>query len=150
MNRTWHFISTVLGVIFRHPMTAVTLIPILPNGQIVLTRRRDDGLWSLPGGIIDWGDDILTTAHQELAEETGLELVKINRLVGVYSSPKRDPRLHSIAVLIAIDVQGIPQVKDSLEIIEVKAFSKEELPTLLSHDHAQQLQDYFQGLTIVA
>jgi len=151
MRRSWQFIQTVLGIIFRHPVTGTTIIPILPDGQIVLIRRRDTGEWGLPGGIVNWGEDIPTTARRELAEETGLELVKIRRLVGVYSAPDRDPRLHSIAVLIEADVQGTMQIKDTLEISEVKAFAPTDLPKgKLAHDNDRQLQDYFDGLTTLA
>jgi ADP-ribose pyrophosphatase YjhB (NUDIX family) len=151
MRRSWRFIQTVLGIIFRHPIIGTTIIPILPDGRIVFIRRGDTGEWGFPGGIVDWGEDIPTSARRELAEETGLELVKIRRLVGVYSSPDRDPRIHSICVAIEAEVQGEMQVRDTLEIMEVKAFSVTSLPQgKLCHDHDQQLQDYLNGLTTLA
>ena len=151
MRRSWRFISTVLGIIFRHPVTGITLIPVLPDGRIVLVQRRDSGKWGLPGGMVDWGEDIPNTAYRELIEETGLKLVKIRRLVGVYSAPDRDPRIHSISVLVEVEAKGTLEVKDKLEIIEAKAFSPEDLPSgNLSHDHDRQLKDYFNGLTTIA
>ncbi len=151
MRRSWRFLSTVLGIIFRHPVTGITLIPVLPDGKIVLVQRKDSGKWGLPGGMVDWGEDIPNTAYRELIEETGLELVKIRRLVGVYSAPDRDPRIHSISVLIEVEAKGTLEVKDKLEIIEAKAFIPEELPSgNLSHDHDRQLKDYFNGLTTIA
>lgn len=150
LDRGWQFIKTVIGVIFRHPITGATIIPILPDGRIVLVRRQDTGKWGLPGGIVDWGEDIATTAQRELAEETGLELLKIRRLVGVYSSPNRDPRIHSISILLEAEAQGDLKVKDTLEISEAKAFLPTDLPLgNLAHDHDQQLKDYFQGLTVL-
>ena len=151
MRRSWRFLSTVLGIIFRHPVTGITLIPVMPDGKIVLVQRKDSGKWGLPGGMVDWGEDIPNTAYRELIEETGLELVKIRRLVGVYSAPDRDPRIHSISVLIEVEAKGTLEVKDKLEIIKAKAFIPEELPSgNLSHDHDRQLKDYFNGLTTVA
>lgn len=151
MGQLWRYIKTVMGVIFRHPITGATIIPILPDGRIVLIRRQDTGKWGLPGGIVDWGEDLLTTAKRELTEETGLELVQIRRLVGVYSSPDRDPRIHSISILMAAEVRGTMSVQDTLEVLDVQAFSSEMLPLgNLSHDHERQLQDYLQGLTILA
>lgn len=151
MRRYWQIVQTVLGVIFRHPITGTSIIPILPDGQIVLIRRRDNGRWSLPGGIVDWGEDILTAVRRELAEETGLELVKIRRLVGVYSAPDRDPRIHSICIVVEAEVQGKMKVQDTLEVSELQAFHPTSLPPgQLSHDHTQQLQDYFDGLTTLA
>ncbi len=151
MRRAWQYIKTIMGIIFRHPITGTTIIPVLPDGRIVLIKRKDNRKWGLPGGIIDWGEDIPTAARRELNEETGLELITIRRLVGVYSSPYRDPRIHSISVLLEAEVQGKLQAKDTLEVLEVKAFTPSELPIgTLCHDHDQQLKDYLQGLTVVA
>lgn len=151
MLRLWQFFQTVLGILFRHPVTGVTMIPILPDGRIVLIRRRDTGQWGLPGGIVNWGEDIPTTVERELEEETGLNLVKIHRLVGVYSAPDRDPRLHSISVLVEASVQGNMGAQDTLEVSEVEAFAIPSLPKGdLSHDHDRQLQDYLSGVTTIA
>lgn len=151
MRRSWHFLQTVLGLIFRHPILGTSIIPIMPDGRIVLVKRRDNGRWSLPGGMVDWGEDIPTTVKRELAEETGLELVKIRRLVGVYSAADRDPRIHSVCVVVEAEVQGSMQTQDQFEITEVRAFTPDSLPLgKLSHDHDRQLQDYFNGLTTLA
>jgi 8-oxo-dGTP diphosphatase len=151
MGRIWQYLKTVIGVIFRHPIPGTTLIPILPNGQIVMIRRRDTGQWGLPGGLIDWGEDIAAAAKRELKEETGLELVKICRLVGVYSSMQRDPRIHSISILVEVEAQGTLGVQDTLEIVQVQAFTPKDLPLgNLSHGHDQQLGDYLKGLTVLA
>ncbi|MFH7025868.1 MAG: NUDIX hydrolase [Heteroscytonema crispum UTEX LB 1556] len=147
----WRFGQTVIGIIFRHPIPGTSIIPILPDGRIVLIRRRDDGRWALPGGMVDWGEDIPNTVRRELMEETGLELVKIRRLVGVYSAPDRDPRIHSICVVVEAEVQGTMEVQDTLEVMEIQAFPANSLPPgQMSHDHTRQLQDYLQGLTTLA
>lgn len=147
----WRIGQTVLGIIFRHPITGTSIIPILPDGRIVLIKRRDDGLWALPGGMVDWGEDIPNTVHRELMEETGLEVTKIRRLVGVYSSPERDPRIHSICVVVEVEVTGNMEIQDKLEVMEIEAFTIDSLPPEpMSHDHARQLRDYLNGLTTLA
>lgn len=147
----WRFAQTILGIIFRHPIPGTSIIPILPDGRIVLIRRRDNGRWALPGGIVDWGEDIPNTVKRELMEETGLELVNIQRLVGVYSAPDRDPRIHSICVVVEAQVQGKIEIRDSSEVLEIQAFSLDSLPPeQMSHDHSRQLQDYLNGLTTLA
>lgn len=127
------------------------MIPVLPDRRIVLVRRCDSGLWSIPGGIIDWGEDLSTTIRRELAEETGLELVQIDRLVGVYSDPKRDPRVHSVSISGVASVRGEIAVRDTREIAEARAFHRDELPRgqQLAHDHDRQLQDFLDGTTVV-
>jgi len=151
MRRLKHFTFAVLGLLFRHPVLGTGVIPILPDGRIVLARRRDTGRWGLPGGMMKWGEDITTTVRRELFEETGLEMVAVRRLVGVYSAPGRDPRLHSICVVVAASVQGRMQIQDTLEMSEVRAFRPQDIPMReLSHDHAQHLRNYFQGVATVA
>ena len=151
MGRFWRFFSTVLGIIFRHPVTGTTIIPVLPDGRIVMIQRSDSGKWGLPGGMVDWGEDIPHAAKRELAEETGLKLTKIKSLRGVYSHPRRDPRLHSISILIEVEAEGEFAPEDTLEVLQVKAFTKEELPLgNLCHDHDRQLQDYFNGEIAIA
>ncbi len=151
MRRSWQFIQTVLGIIFRHPIAGTTIIPILPDDRIILVRRHDNGKWGLPGGIVDWGEDIPQAAKREIKEETGLDLVKIRRLVGVYSAPDRDPRIHSICIVLEAEVDGTMGVRDTLEISEVAAFEPSEIPFgNLSHDHDRQLQDYLDGKTTLA
>ena len=151
MRRSWRFISTVLGIIFRHPVTGTTIIPILPDGRIVLIQRSDSGKWGLPGGMIDWGEDIPNAASRELKEETGLKLIEIRRLRGVYSDPERDPRIHSISILLEVEAEGTLEPEDKLEILQVKAFTRSELPLgNLSHDHDRQLQDYLNDEIAIA
>lgn len=147
----WRYVQAIAGLIFHHPITGVTIIPVMPDGRIVLVRRQDNGLWGLPGGFIDWGEDITTAVGRELQEETGLSLLKISRLVGVYSAPDRDPRIHSICVSVEALVTGDIQIEDDLEISEGQPFTLEQLPlTNLSHDHERQLKDYLSGQTVVA
>ena len=151
MRQSWRFISTVLGIIFRHPVTGTTIIPVLPDGRIVMIQRSDSGKWGLPGGMVDWGEDIPHAARRELEEETGLKLTKIKSLRGVYSDPKRDPRFHSISVLLEVEAEGELEPEDKLEILQVKAFAIDELPLGdLSHDHDRQLQDYLDGKVAIA
>jgi ADP-ribose pyrophosphatase YjhB (NUDIX family) len=54
--------------------------------RILLTRRSDNGRWCLPGGHVDPGENVEEACIREVLEETGLK-VKIERMVGVYSSP---------------------------------------------------------------
>lgn len=151
VNRLWYFSKSVLGLIFRHPVTGTSIIPIFADGRIVLARRHDTERWALPGGMVEWGEEIATTVRRELLEETGLELVRISRLVGVYSKPDRDPRVHSICVVVEAEVRGKIQIQDKQEISEVEAFNPNDLPLVgLSYDNDEQLKNYLDGLTILA
>ena len=151
-QQPWRYVKTFLGLVFRRPLLGTTAIPILDDGSIVLVRRRDDGGWSLPGGLVDWGETVEQTLGRELREETGLTVIAIGRLVGVYSDRDRDPRMHSVCVAVEVRVSGTPQIQDTLELSEIFAFPP-DFPfgdLRFSHDHARQLQDYFAGRTTLA
>jgi 8-oxo-dGTP diphosphatase len=151
MYLQWPAVQAIVKLAFRHPVCGVAIVPILEDGQIVLVRRRDNGCWSLPGGVVDWGEDLHTTLHRELREETGLQVQQIGRLVGVYSSPQRDPRAHSICVTIEATVKGEFCIEDTHEISDVRAFLRQQIPYgHLSHDHDRQLGDYWKGVTTLA
>ncbi|MEO0455585.1 MAG: NUDIX hydrolase [Cyanobacteria bacterium P01_A01_bin.114] len=151
MQKVWRPIRTLLSLLLRRPIVGTSIIPIMPDGRIVLIRRRDSGRWGLPGGIVDWGEDIATAARRELAEETGLRILAVGRLVGIYSHPERDPRFHAICVALEARVEGDFNVIDQAEVMDVQAFIADALPhETLAHDHRQQLQDYFKGDTILA
>ena len=150
LSRLLRPVRTLLGLLLRRPLVGTSIIPRLADGRIVLILRRDDDLWGLPGGLTDWGEDIATSAKREMLEETGLNVTHIDRLVGVYSRPERDPRFHAICVTVAAQVEGTFKIGDPDEVLEVKAFPVDQLPhDRLAHDHAQQLKDYFEGKTVL-
>jgi 8-oxo-dGTP diphosphatase len=50
---------------------------ILQNGKVLMHKRAEDkkkfpGFWIGPGGHVDEGEDVLTTAIREIKEETGV------------------------------------------------------------------------------
>lgn len=50
----------------------VEVLLVHPGGPFF--RNKDEGTWTLPKGEIESGEDPLTTAKRELAEETGFDL----------------------------------------------------------------------------
>lgn len=47
-----------------------------PVGQILLQKRSDFGLWGLPGGNAEPGEDTTTSIAREVLEETGLTICR--------------------------------------------------------------------------
>jgi 8-oxo-dGTP diphosphatase len=151
INQIWRYSKTIMGILFRHPITGTTLICQLHPGEIILVQKRQGGKWGLPGGIIDWGEDIPTAARRELHEETGLNLIEIQQVTGVYSHPDRDPRMHSISIVLEVRASGDFAIQDTQEIAEVRSCPIEEIPFQnLCHDHERQLRDYLNGVRAIA
>lgn len=56
-------------------------------GRILLHRRDDNELWSIPGGAMKLGERIADTVLREVKEETGLDVAP-DAIVGIYSNPQ--------------------------------------------------------------
>lgn len=54
------------------------------RGHVLVQKRGDDGLWNLPGGLYEPGEEPAEIVMREVYEETGLT-VKPLRLIGIYS-----------------------------------------------------------------
>ncbi|MBU4406392.1 MAG: NUDIX hydrolase, partial [Candidatus Altiarchaeota archaeon] len=70
------------------------------KNSIVLVKRGIypfEGMWALPGGFVEYKETVENATIREAKEETGLD-IEIERMVGVYSDPERDPRGHTVAV----------------------------------------------------
>ena len=149
-GQLWRHLRAAMRLLLRHPTLSVGMIPVYPDGRIVLARRVDSDRFGVPGGIVDWGETIEEAARRELEEETGLEIVRVIRLVGVYSSPARDPRTHAVNVALAVEVRGEPAIRDPLEISEIHAFAPGDIPyDHLAFDGEQQLRDFLAGTVAV-
>jgi len=66
---------------------AASAIVVNDAGEILLHRRSDNDLWSVPGGAMELGESILQTVVRELKEETGLD-VRPGRVTGIYTDPR--------------------------------------------------------------
>lgn len=149
-GQLWRHLRAAMRLVLRHPVPSVAVVPLAADGRIVLVRRVDNDLWAIPGGMMDWGEDVAATAEREL-EETGMRLVAVRRLLGVYSSPERDPRTHAVNITVVAEVEGEPEVQDPLEVSDIQLFPVEQLPFgYFAHDHERQLRDYLAERTVVA
>jgi len=131
-------------VTYRNPVPTVDIIIALrdrPNQPIVLIERLNlPHGWAIVGGFVDYGERLEDAARREAQEETGLQVELID-LLGIYSDPSRDERLHTISVVYMAEAVGEPQADDDAKSVGV--FVAWETPSQLCFDHAQILQDYW-------
>src|ERR671917_2462673 len=141
----------------RNPVPAVDfLVSKDNNSKILLVRRKNDpfkGLLSIPGGFINEGETAEDAMTREAKEETSLVVEPI-AILGVYSDPQRDPRMHTISVtFITRIVQGNEDARDdaaSLQWINIE----DELDGLIrsqqiAFDHSKILYNYKQWIKAV-
>lgn len=114
---------------------------VVPSeGGVVLIRRGTDpyeGMWALPGGFVEVGETVEDAAVREAKEETNLD-VELERLVGVYSEPDRDPRGHNVSVtFLARIARGDPEAATDADEVAILDPSDVEL----AFDHRKILED---------
>ncbi|NJK41775.1 MAG: NUDIX hydrolase [Acaryochloridaceae cyanobacterium SU_2_1] len=129
----------------RNPSPTVDIIIEMwdrPQRPIVLIERLNLPYgWAIPGGFIDYGESVEAAACREAQEETGLEVDLLEQFY-VYSGPNRDPRQHTISVVLIARAMGDPTAADDAKSLQL--FEPWILPEQLCFDHRQVLQDYLQ------
>jgi 8-oxo-dGTP diphosphatase len=133
-NAVWGLVKETARHLLRRPVVGLVVLARVPDGRLVLIRRGDTGEWCLPGGTLEWGETFRELLPRELREEAGVELLAPGELLGVTSSPGRDPRFHAVTVVVAAQVSMPDRAPmNPLEIREVGLFEAGELPSSMSH-----------------
>jgi 8-oxo-dGTP diphosphatase len=129
----------------RNPAPTVDMIIELidrPHRPIILIERHYEPLgWALPGGFVDYGEQIEVAAQREALEETGLHIELIEQFL-VYSDPKRDRRQHTISMVFLASATGEPVAGDDAKGVGI--FEPWCVPSNLCFDHDRILRDYWQ------
>ncbi|MET7766777.1 NUDIX hydrolase [Streptomyces sp. NPDC005393] len=55
-------------------------------GRALLIKRRDNGKWEPPGGVLEPGETIPDALQREVLEETGIKIALPATLTGVYKN----------------------------------------------------------------
>jgi 8-oxo-dGTP diphosphatase len=129
---------------YRNPIPTTDAIIAGPDGRVVLILRKNEPHgWAIPGGFVDYGEDIALACVREAKEETGLDVELISQL-WTYSDPKRDKRKHTVSTVYACRVPAGATPRGDDDALEARWFAEGEIPwDQLCFDHAQVLRDYF-------
>lgn len=128
----------------RNPKSPILTVDglIVERGKILMVKRNIDpflGYWVLPGGHVDYGEKVEDAIKREMKEELGVT-VRIKKLIGVYSNPKRDPRYHTVTIAFFLErTRG--EIAIDYEASEYKFFSFNQLPQKIGFDHRKVIND---------
>lgn len=114
---------------FVDPKVAAAVL-VEQDRRILLVRRAGEpfrGLWSLPAGFVNGGEDPAEAATRECLEETGLN-VRVTRLLDIISGKEHPRGADFIIVYRAEVIDG--QLKPSDDADAVEWFERGDLPPL--------------------
>lgn len=124
---------------YRNPYPTVDIIIEIEQKIVLIKRKNPPFGWALPGGFVDYCESLETAAIREAKEETSLDIENL-QLLGCYSDPARDSRMHTISTVYIAQGSGTPCAAD--DAIELALVSMNNLPDVLCFDHAKILSDY--------
>lgn len=116
-------------IYFQDPKVAAAVL-IEEDGRVLLVRRANEpfrGLWTLPAGFINGGENPAEAAERECLEETGLS-VRVKRVLDIISGREHERGADFIIIYLAEIISGELTPADDADAVEW--FSRVDLPPL--------------------
>lgn len=130
-DRGYHPRSTTMDLVFWKKIKGLV--------HVLLIKRRGSpfkGCWAVPGGHLDWSEEIPEGADREGLEEVSLQVVKKIQLP-IFSSKKRYEQRISVPFLV-MEYMGDPVAKSDAAQLEWFLID-DALSMDLAFDHADIL-----------
>ncbi|WP_243742312.1 NUDIX hydrolase [Actinorugispora endophytica] len=108
---------------------------IREDGRMLVIKRRDNGNWEPPGGVLELNETPEEGVVREVLEETGIH-VEVERLTGVYKNMAR-----GIVALVFHCKPSNGTERPTSEAIAVKWISQKEIEEKMQEVYAIRLLD---------
>jgi ADP-ribose pyrophosphatase YjhB (NUDIX family) len=128
-------------IYFADPKVAAAVL-VVQDSQVLLVRRVNEpqrGLWSLPAGFVDAGEDPAQAAARECLEETGLR-VRIAKLLDVIAGQEHARGAHIVIVYCGEVLGGTLQAADDVD--QAAFHPLDRLPPLAFRSTLQVLEQF--------
>jgi ADP-ribose pyrophosphatase YjhB (NUDIX family) len=137
-----HVCDRCLAITYLNPKVVAGLIPVMPDGRVVLLRRNIEpafGQWTYPAGFMELGETVEQAAVRETLEEIGVGVGR-TRFVGLYSYA--DAGVVTLVYTAAVKRGHVPCVTP--EACEVRLFTRRQIPwkQLAFRSVTQALRDW--------
>ena len=119
---------------YRHSVSVVGIVA-REDGRVLVIRRKDNGTYQAPGGILEHTERIEDGVAREVFEETGYEVRTLN-LTGVYKNVEGG---HVTLTFRCALVGGQATLND--EATEVSWFTPDEVAARLAEPYAVRVAD---------
>jgi ADP-ribose pyrophosphatase len=124
------------------PKVAAAVL-VVRDGHVLLVRRVNEpyrGLWTLPAGFVNGGEDPAQAAERECLEETGLS-VRVRRVYDIVSGREHPRGADFVIVYWADVIGGEMRAEDDADAVEW--FDKDHLPPLAFLATKKVLQSFY-------
>ena len=116
---------------WRNPGVGAAVLVRDDEGRVLLIRRAPGstkpGLWAIPAGYVDYGEDVRQAARREMREETGL-VVEVGEAVFVASN-FHDPGKLTVGIwFVGTVIGGTLEAGDDAD--DAGYFALDDLPPL--------------------
>ncbi|HIC09489.1 MAG TPA: NUDIX hydrolase [Aquificales bacterium] len=114
------------------------------KGIVLIERKNPPIGLALPGGFVEVGETVEEAVVREIKEEVNLDF-NIEKILGIFSKPDRDPRFHVVSVVFVGHAVGEPRASSDAK--EAKVYRLEDIPwDKLVFDHGEILKRFLFSL----
>ena len=127
-------------VIWENPVPVVACVVLSEKNEILLVKRGvppAEGMWALPSGYMEIGEQPEETAKRELREETGLE-GEIKDIIGIYGQSSTKYRW-IISIGYRLDLTG-GKLRAGDDAADAKFFPIDKIPEIPFSTHRKMIE----------
>jgi ADP-ribose pyrophosphatase YjhB (NUDIX family) len=115
----------------KHPLVGIGGVLIHRNRVLLIRRAREPlkGEWSIPGGLLELGEDLASGVRRELKEETGLD-VEPREVIAAFDRIFRVGRrvkYHYVIVDYVCRLEG-GRLRPASDVLDARWVRREDLP----------------------
>lgn len=123
----------------RHSVSVAAAIFDDSGEKVLLIKRRDNGRWEPPGGVLELEETIEDGLRREVREETGVD-IEVGPLTGIY----KNMRAGIVALVFKASARTAPS-PDSAEAFAVRWMPFSDLGGLMTPAYYVRVRDAHTG-----
>ena len=145
------YVEDLRGIIGSRPIILVGSVAIIVDeiGRVLLQERKyPEGVWGIPGGLMELGESTEDVAKREILEETGYTIDDL-KLINVYSGPdnftiaENGDEFYVVTTAYFTKTFKGKLIVDKTESISCKFFHQNEIPDNMVKSHKIILDEFF-------
>jgi len=108
--------------------------------------KNEVGVWSKPGGTVEFGEKVEDAVKREIKEELGVD-IKLSKFLGFTNHIIKSENQHWVTFnYLAKIIEGEPKIMEPEKIAEIKWFNLRNLPEKLSQTTSEPIKDYLKSI----